>query len=261
MADTPVQRFTVGKLKVEVYADRSSLGKAAALAAVEATLASLRDRTETGVVFAAAPSQNEVLQELVARTDMPWSRILGFHLDEYVGIGPDHPPSFRHFLRDHLTRHTQMKEFSEMDASSADPESACLLYAQKLLQAKPGVALLGIGENGHLAFNDPPEANFSDPLDVKVVHLDDTCKQQQVAEGWFKSLDTVPKLAMTLTIPTIMRIPRLIACVPGPRKAEILRRTLEAPVSTACPATILRTHSNATVFLDRDSASLLEGIV
>jgi len=252
-----IRIFTVDKLKVEVYADSKSAGEAAALAVVEAVHESMPSNGDLAIVFAAAASQLHMLRALVSTRGVQWDRMLGFHLDEYVGIGPEHPASFRHFLRENLTHHVMMKEFYEMDGSSSFPDQACVDYAKKLQAANPVIGLLGIGENGHLAFNDPPEADFSDPLVVKTVHLDDVCKQQQVAEGWFATLDEVPKLAMTLTVPAVMRMPKLIASVPGVRKADIIRTTLQAPISTACPATILRTHPDATVYLDKDSAAAL----
>jgi len=255
-----IRRFTVGMLKIVVYPDSNSAGEAAARAVVEAMRALTPSNGDLAIVFAAAASQLPMLRSLVSTSGLQWGRVLGFHLDEYVGIGPEHPASFRHFLRENLTQHVMMKEFYEMDGTSSFPDQVCVDYAEKLQAANPSIGLLGIGENGHLAFNDPPEADFSDPLIVKTVHLDDVCKQQQVAEGWFATLDEVPKLAMTLTVPAVMRMPKLIASVPGIRKANIMRTTLQAPISTACPATILRTHRDATVYLDKDSASALSGV-
>jgi glucosamine-6-phosphate deaminase len=151
-----------------------------------------------------------------------------------------------------------MKEFFEVDGSAPDPEQTCREYAAKLRSADPGLCLIGIGENGHLAFNDPPVADFNDPLDVKVVRLDAVCRHQQIAEGWFKRVEDVPEEAVTLTIPALFRVPKLIVSVPGKRKANIIRRTVSEPISTACPATILRTHPDVTVYLDPDSASELD---
>jgi glucosamine-6-phosphate deaminase len=153
-----------------------------------------------------------------------------------------------------------MKEFSEVDGSSSDAEQVCRDYAEKLRIANPQLCLLGVGENGHLAFNDPAVADFEDPLDVKVAHLDMVCRQQQAAEGWFPSLQEVPHYAITLTIPTVLRVPKLIVSVPGSRKAAIMRRVLEGPISTECPASILRTHPDATIYLDADSAAQLDPV-
>jgi glucosamine-6-phosphate deaminase len=176
-------------------------------------------------------------------------------MDEYIGLNADHSASFRRYLRDNLTQKVRMKEFFEIDGTAPDLEKACKDYAELLRAANPQLCLLGIGENGHLAFNDPDVADFNDPLDVKVVHLDTTCRQQQAAEGWFGSFEDVPERAMTLTIPALFRVPKLIVSVPGARKAAIVRRTLEDSITTACPATLLRTHPNATVYLDRESSA------
>ena len=150
-----------------------------------------------------------------------------------------------------------MRRFYALDGSSGNPEEICREYADLLRQYNPQLCLLGIGENGHLAFNDPGEANFEDPVDIRIVSLDEQCRQQQVNEGWFGSLAEVPEQAMTLTIPTLMRVPKWIASVPGERKAHIVRRTLTEEISTLCPATVMRNHPNATLYLDPDSATEL----
>jgi glucosamine-6-phosphate deaminase len=181
-------------------------------------------------------------------------------MDEYLGIDENHPASFRRYLREKLTQRVAMREFLEMDTNARDVKSFSLEYMHQLSEARPQLCLLGIGENGHLAFNDPGEADFDDPLAIKVVTLDDQCRQQQVSEGWFKTLEQVPKQALTLTIPTLFRVPKLIASVPGARKAEAVRRTLQDPISTNCPSTLLRTHPDVTIFLDTDSASELTGL-
>jgi glucosamine-6-phosphate deaminase len=160
-----------------------------------------------------------------------------------------------------LTEKVSLEEFFEIDGNSAEPEQVCREYADRLRATNPQLCLLGIGENGHLAFNDPPVADFADPLDAKVVHLDSVCRQQQAAEGWFPTADDVPESAITLTIPTLLRVPKLIVSVPGSRKSSIVRRALEDPISTECPATVLRTHPDVTLFLDSESASQLNSLV
>jgi glucosamine-6-phosphate deaminase len=182
-------------------------------------------------------------------------------MDEYVGIAADHPASFRRYLRERLSGKVSMKEFFEIDGSATDPEKTSRDYASKLRSASPQLCFLGIGENGHLAFNDPPVADFTDPLDAKIVQLDAVCRQQQMAEGWFDSVDQVPERAITLTIPALFRVPMLIVSVPGKRKARIVRRAFEEPISTRCPATILRTHPNTTIYLDSESAKELDGVL
>lgn len=255
--DQFVKRMQAGTLKLEIYATRKAAGEAAAKAVAEAMSAFSSATNEVAVIFAAAASQIETLQALTAMPGVAWNRVLGFHMDSYVALPDDHPASFIHFLRTHLTRHVAMKEFFGIDGNTADPEGACREYAEKLNAANPQLCLAGIGENGHLAFNDPPEADFNDPLDVKIVQLDGVTRGQQVAEGWFKSLADVPTSAITLTVPALLRAQKIIASVPGSRKAEIMRRVVEEPISTECPATILRTHPDATVFLDAESAALL----
>lgn len=256
----PARQLRAGLMKVEVHPSREAAGRAAAQAAALALGELAAARAAIGVIFATGASQFETLAALTAIEDLPWNRVRGFHMDEYIGIPVDHPASFRRYLRERLTGQVRMQEFFEMDGNAPDPERTAREYAEKLRAADPQLCLLGIGENGHLAFNDPGVADFEDPLDAKIVHLDAACRQQQAAEGWFASVDEVAASAITLTIPALMRVPRLIASVPGIRKAKIVRRTLEEPISTVCPATILRTHPDATVYLDMESASELDGL-
>ena len=255
-----ITRFQIDCLKVEVHPDRESAGRAAAQAAAEylRQLASAQD--SIGVVFATGASQLEMLRALVSVGDIPWDKVVGFHLDEYVGIDENHPASFRRYLRENLVSRVPLREFFQIDGGSSDPDSVCLDYAHRLHAVAPQLCLLGIGENGHLAFNEPAEADFHDPADVKIVTLDSTCRQQQVAEGWFGSIEEVPAKAITVTIPALFRIPRLILSVPGNRKAPIVKRVFQESISTHCPATVLRTHPDATVYLDPDSAAQLNEV-
>ena len=251
-------RFQVDSLQVEVHRDNESSGAAAAAAAARALHELDQDREAIGVIFATGASQLDTLRALVALGGgIPWNKIVGFHLDEYVGIDRDHPASFRKYLRENLTTHVNMRAFFEIDGNAADLDALCRAYTERLRAAEPQLCLLGIGENGHLAFNDPGEADFRDPKEMKVVRLDSACRQQQAAEGWFHIVEEVPDRALTLTIPALFRIPRLIVSVPGERKAQIVRRTLQEPISEHCPATILRTHPNARLFLDAESATEL----
>ncbi len=240
-------------MKIEVHANRNAASDAAA----DAIAAELRaaPRHGMGVIFATGVSQLAVLRGVIQEPDIPWSTITGFHLDEYIGIDADHSASFRHYLKENLADKVPLRAFYAIDGSAPDPEQVCRDYAARLREIAPGLCLLGVGENGHLAFNDPGEAALHDPLDVKIVQLDDVSRQQQVAEGWFPSLQDVPSRAITVTIPAILRVPRLIVSVPGKRKAGIVRRMVEDPMSAACPATWLRLHAGATVFLDEDAAA------
>ena len=252
--------FSVEGLRVEIHASRRAAAEAAARAAARA-MQELQDGAATfGIIFATGASQLDTLDVLTSLPDLPWNRVNGFHMDEYEGISADHRASFRRYMREHLSERVSMHEFYEIDGSNADPAVVCREYAQKLRSCQPELCLLGIGENGHLAFNDPGEADFDDPKEMKVVSLDSVCRRQQVEEGWFANFHEVPERALTLTIPTLYRVPRLIVSVPGIRKAGIVRRTLEEPITTACPATILRKHTNATLYLDPEAASELKPV-
>ena len=255
-----VTSFKSGNLKLEVYSSKQSAGAAAALAAAKELRLLDSPGKSIGVIFATGASQFDTLDALTSIPGLPWDKVQGFHMDEYLGLDAHHPASFRLYLRQRLTRRVPMGEFHEMDGNAADIDQFGREYIHKLDLANPKLCLLGIGENGHLAFNDPGVADFSDPQAIKVVALDDMCRRQQVAEGWFANLDSVPNQALTLTIPTLFRVPKLIVSVPGLRKAQGVRRTLEEPISTGCPSTILRTHNDATIYLDVDSASELEKI-
>jgi glucosamine-6-phosphate deaminase len=252
------KRLKFDQLSVEIHPTRAAAGQAAARAAAE-TLLDLKCRHDSiAVIFATGASQFSTLAALTSMEGVPWAQVTGFHMDEYIGLPVGHPASFRRYLRENLTSRVPIGQFHEIDGNEPDPHRTAADYAANLRAATPQLCLLGIGENGHLAFNDPPVADFADPLDAKVVQLDNLCRAQQVAEGWFASIDDVPQLAITLTIPPLLRVPRLIASVPGIRKAAIVRRALRDPVSTACPATILRTHPGVTIFLDAESASGLD---
>lgn len=257
--ENEARQLQVGNLKLKIYPTSGAAGDAAAQSAAAALKELARKQEAVGVIFATGASQIDTLKALVQTPELPWDRVIGFHMDEYLGMKPDHPASFRRYMREKLTRLVPLREFFEIDGTIADPDRYCREYADKLRSADPKLCLLGIGENGHLAFNDPGVADFHDPVDMKVVELDEACRRQQAAEGWFRSPEEVPTRAMTLTIPTLFRVPKLILSVPGTRKAKIVRRTLEDAISTACPATILRTHPDATIFLDREAAEELEG--
>ncbi len=253
----PVRSLVAEKLKLEVYASREAMGQAAAAAAAACLRELAAQRERVAVIFATGASQIATLDALTAIPDLPWRQIIGFHMDEYCGIPEDSPASFRRFLQERLASRVKMRAFHWIDGNATDRADFCRRYAGLLRDEQPQLCLLGIGENGHLAFNDPDEADFADPLDMKLVTLDTACRRQQVNEGWFPCLDAVPPQAMTLTIPALLRVPRLIASVPGERKAQIVARSLREEISTRCPATILRTHAQTTVYLDPASAASL----
>jgi glucosamine-6-phosphate deaminase len=250
-----------GTLKLEIHGSREKAGRAASLGVAEAIKHLTQDGRELSIIFATGASQLAMLSELTSLPGIPWERITGFHMDEYEGLQPTHFASFRRYLRENLTQRVPLKEFHEMDGTAADLEAECRSYSERLRAANPKLCLMGIGENGHLAFNDPHEANFHDPLDVRLVKLDKECREQQVAEGWFPSPAAVPVSAITLTIPALFRVPQLFVSVPGSRKAKIVRRVIDEPISTALPATLLKTHPDATVYLDVESSAGLGGLV
>ena len=256
----PLMQFQAGQMKVEVYQSADAAGRAAASTAVIALKGLATARDVIPVIFATGASQFEMLSALTSIEHLSWEHVQGFHMDEYIGLlAADHPASFRRYLRERPVSKVEFGKFHEIDGGTPDPQRTAHEYAQILRAANPQLCPLGIGENGHLAFNDPPVADFNDSLDAEIVRLDAQCRQQQLAEGWFPSSDDVPDSAITLTIPALVGVPKLIASVPGPRKAAIVRRTLTEPISTACPATILRTHPDVTVFLDAESASQVTG--
>jgi glucosamine-6-phosphate deaminase len=250
--------FNAGAVKARIYPTAQALGRAAAECAADALREMAAGRNAIGILFATGASQIEMLHALTSIPDLPWKKVHGFHMDEYAGIEGNHPASFRRYLRDKLTSRVAMAAFHEIDGSAPDLDRVRREYMEKPRAADPQICLLGIGENGHLAFNDPDEANFDDPEPMKMVSLDRACREQQVAEGWFPNLEQVPKQALTLTIPTLLQVPKLIASIPGKRKAAVVRRALRDTISVECPATILRTHPDVTIFLDEDSASELD---
>lgn len=254
-----MRRLSAG-LDITTLPDAAALGRAAAACAA-ARLRQLAANHETvPVAFATGASQLATLRSLAQMPGLPWDRIVGFHLDEYVGLPADHPSSFHAYLHRQLASQLPFRAFHFIAAPATDSSAAdqAAAYAALWQATPPLLGLIGIGENGHLAFNDPG-ADFADPLAVRVVSLDPICRQQQVSEGWFPSLAAVPTQAVTVTLPALMAIPELIVSVPGPRKQEAVRRTLRDPISPACPATLLRRHPNVRLFLDSDSAGGTDG--
>jgi len=252
-----VRSLRVGNLVIEAYKSTGAMGQAAAAAAAQRLRELAASSEAVGVIFATGASQMATLEALTSIPGLPWDKVVGFHMDEYLGISHQHRASFRRYLRERLTGRVKMRHFYGIDGSEAEAGETCRKYAELLRQYPPQLCLLGIGENGHLAFNDPTEADFNDPLDIKIVSLDEQCRQQQVNEGWFASVPEVPERAITLTIPALLRVPRLIASVPGERKAHIVRQALTEEISTLCPATILRNHPDTTLYLDPASAAEL----
>lgn len=228
------------------------MGAAAAQDIANALRAALSRQPNVRMVFAAAPSQAQMLEALCAADGIDWGRVTAFHMDEYIGLPPEAPQRFANWLDQNLFERVPFAQVHRI-VPGADPDTAAASYAQLLAEAPIDFICLGIGVNGHIAFNDPPVADFSDPLDVKVVMLDAQCRQQQVDDDCFASFEDVPRQAITLTVPRLLRAGRLFCVVPGQFKRNAVQATLHGPVSTECPASILRQHPDCTLYLDRES--------
>ena len=263
MPVTTPHYMTAERLAVEIHADRPAMGRAAAQAAAAYLHDVIGARGEARVIFACAPSQDEFLTSLLdvsraGHTQVDWSRVTAFHMDDYVGLDAKHPQSFRNYLQQHFLRHVKIGRFHPVPAEQPDPAKVCAGYTALLAEKPIDLICLGIGENGHIAFNDPPVADFEDPHLIKVVELDDACRHQQVNDGCFPNFDAVPKHAFTLTVPVFRRATRLSIHVPGPRKADAVKATIEGRIATACPASSLRLHPSATLYIDAAAAKLLK---
>jgi len=252
------RNFRADELNVYIYESRPKMGQAAASVIAAEVRRAIEERGKAVVILASAPSQNEFLASLSEAPDIDWSRVTAFHLDEYLGMDDQAPQSFRKFLIDRLVSRVPLGQFHGLRGDAPDGAAEAKRYAELLEQNPPDFAVLGIGENGHLAFIDPPLCDFNDPEPVKVVQLDEICRNQQVNDGAFASIDDVPKNALSLTIPTLMARPKLFAIAPGPAKRQAIKNTVEGPISTTCPASILRTHPNAHLFIDAISAEYLD---
>lgn len=241
------------QLHVRVFDSRKTMGDCAGFEAAACIKALLAKKDVINVMFAAAPSQNETLAALCADSDIDWSRVNAFHMDEYVGLDPAHPAGFRNFLKRAIFDNKNFRSVNLLNGNAADPETEAQRY-DKLLRDNPlDVCLLGIGENGHLAFNDPPVADFNDPKFVKVVTLEQRCRVQQVNDGCFSSVEQVPTHALSVTIPGLLQASSMFCSVPAATKAEAVEHTLHDAIQTACPATILRTHACASLYVDADA--------
>ena len=252
-----MKTFKKDLLTVNIYNTRSEMGKAAG-ADIKACILSLLEKKETiNMIFAAAPSQNEVLESLATDKEIPWNRVNAFHMDEYIGLSKDAPQGFGNFLKAHIFGLADFKSVNYIDISAPDADAECARYSALLKEYPTDIVVMGIGENGHIAFNDPPVADFNDPKAVKPVALDEICRNQQVNDGCFAKIDDVPKTAITLTVPTLFAGKQLFCIVPAKTKANAVRATVKGEIGEACPATILRRHANAVLYLDSDSGALL----
>jgi glucosamine-6-phosphate deaminase len=252
-----IANFRVDQLHVSIFATRAEMGTAAGENAAQEIARVIQRNGAARVILASAPSQDELLERLVDAR-LRWSSVTLFHMDEYVGLSADHPATFRSYQHDHVLARIEPASFHGIAGEAPDLAAECERYTALLDEAPIDVVCLGIGENGHIAFNDPPVADFADPLAIKVVDLDETCRQQQVNDRCFPRLEAVPRQAITLTVPTLLKARALFCAVPGSRKAPAVRATLQAPISTACPASVLRRHPNAHLYLDQASAALID---
>ena len=252
-----MKTFKKDKLTAEIYENRTLMGEAAAKD-IKAKIAELlSQKSEINMIFAAAPSQNDVLKSLVEDKEIEWNRVNAYHMDEYIGLDKDAPQGFGNFLKLHIFGLVPFKSVNYIDITTANPEAEAERYGKLLKENPTDIVIMGIGENGHIAFNDPPVADFHDERWVKPVKLDEVCRQQQVNDGCFASLDKVPTHAMTLTVPTLVKAPYLFCIVPAPTKAKAVYETLNGSIDEHCPASILRTHDNAKLYLDNESSKLL----
>jgi glucosamine-6-phosphate deaminase len=251
------RKMTIDKLKVQQFATRLEMGNAAATTATEIIHALLKENEYINIIFAAAPSQNEFLAAL-STSDIEWNRVNAFHMDEYVGIDPAAPQGFANFLRERLFDKVPVRAVYYINGAAPDPKEECIRYAALLEKYPAHIVFLGIGENTHLAFNDPHVADFNDPLMVKVVDLDDKNRWQQVDPddpSCFKNISAVPSHAITLTIPALVKVPNALAIVPGAKKADAIYHTIQSEIQEKYPSTILRKHNHAFLFIDDKSAS------
>ncbi len=244
----------VDQLAVHVFDTRAEMGRAAAREAEAVIRTVLEEKDACNIIFAAAPSQNEVLAGLL-EADVDWSRVNAFHMDEYIGLPPGAPQHFSNFLKTAIFDHLPFKNVFYINGSAKDIPAEISRYTALLEQYPTDLCCLGIGENGHIAFNDPPEAQFDDPVWMRVVALDEQSRIQQVNDKCFDQLDDVPKTALTLTIPALVLAGHMVAVVPGPTKAAAVKRCLTGEIAEDCPATILRRHDAASLYLDQDSAA------
>ncbi|MGI6326139.1 MAG: glucosamine-6-phosphate deaminase [Saccharofermentanales bacterium] len=250
-----IKEFNADELLVKIYDTRNSMGENAAKDVASKITELLTEKSEINIIFAAAPSQQEFLASLINHQEIPWNRINAFHMDEYIGLDKEAPQGFGNFLKASIFEQVNLKSVNYLNSSTFDSHAECDRYAELLIEYPTDIVCMGIGENGHIAFNDPHVAIFDDSKLVKVVELDNACRQQQVNDGCFSNIDQVPTHAMTLTIPALMSGANVFCIVPGKTKTDAVFRTLTGEISEECPASILRKKKDAILYVDSDSAS------
>ena len=249
----PIKETKIGTLPIYVFEDRSEMGQAAGKRAAAIINEAIAKKGEANVIFAAAPSQADLLDALLTE-DVDWTKVRGFHQDEYIGLAPNHPAGFGNFMQRYIFDKLPFMELHYLRCAPEEAEAKCEEYSALLRKYPPDLIFLGVGENGHLAFNDPQVADFSDKKQIKVVELDLVCRTQQVNDGCFESVDEVPTHALTLTMSQILSVPKAIAVVPTALKADAIKRALSEEISTDCPASVLRRYEGAELYLDKASA-------
>jgi glucosamine-6-phosphate deaminase len=240
-----------------VYESPAALGAAAASRAAAAIKSAAADRGEVRAIAATGAAQYPFLEALARERDIPWDRVTFFHLDEYVGLPESHPASFRRYLKERIIAPFEPRRFELIDGSNPDPQAECDRLERLIREAPIDIAFVGIGENGHLAFNDPP-ADFTTTRAYLVVDLDEACRRQQVGEGWFPDFNAVPARAISMSVHQILQAREILAIVPESRKAQAVHECFDGPVSNLHPASILQQHAHTIVYLDRDSSALLQ---
>jgi glucosamine-6-phosphate deaminase len=240
-----------------IYKTKQKMAKAAAAAAAKAINKAIKNNGRANIILATGASQIEMLKSLTEAETVDWAKVTMFHLDEYIAMGADHPASFRKFLKERFVDKTPgLKAVYFVNGDTADPQQECQRAGSLIARYPIDAAMVGIGENGHLAFNDPP-ADFETEEPYIIVELDEKCRKQQLGEGWFETLEQVPRRAISMSIRQIMKSDCLIVTVPDQRKAEAVKNALEGKVTPMCPASILQQHGNCKIFLDAEAASLL----
>ncbi|TWT34751.1 glucosamine-6-phosphate deaminase [Blastopirellula retiformator] len=243
-------------MNIHIFDDAAHLGVAAARQGASAIRAAIAEKGSANIIVATGASQFETLAALIREPNIDWGCVTGFHLDEYLGISDQHPASFRRYLRERFVDKVPLAAFHYVDGSDSDPQQVCDRLGELIVQQPIDVAFVGIGENGHLAFNDPP-ADFETDSPYLVVELDKACRKQQAGEGWFATLEDVPTRAISMSCQQILRTKTIICSVPDQRKAIAVRNSVEGPVTPEVPASILQSHAETSLFLDKASASEL----
>ena len=257
MRAQPVRSFDVDSLPVHVFANEDDMSSAAANEVNQYLCGVIAKQGRAAAILATGNSQIQFLEKLLTIGEVDWSKVTIFHMDEYLGLDGDHSASFRKYMRERVEQKVHPATFHYLKGDTLEPIKECRRYADLLVTQPIDLCCLGVGENGHIAFNDPPVADFNDPEAVKIVQLDDTCRQQQHGEGHFPTFDSVPQYALTLTVPALCQATKMICLCPETRKAKIAKIALQGEISTACPVSYLRKQSQCVMYLDEESASLL----